>query len=381
MKRTLKTSTALLLTTLAVPAMAGEFAEAHYTTPLADVCPNPLVLQKDWLAEPEHGPIVQMIGAGGEMSPGVYKGPLGSTGIDLMILEGGGGIGLGDGETAYSALYMGNSKAGLVPDLAYQELDGAFIFSERFPVVGVFAPLDISPTALLWDQATYPDGFASIDDLKALEGNPDAKIYVSTIKRTFGLYLVEQGVPSDLFVEGYRGDLENFVTNNGQWLNQGFITSEAYKLEHGMNWEKPVGFLPINDLGYGNYTGMVSVASGRLEELTPCLEKLVPIMQQAAVDYANDPAEVNQAIIEFNDAGMGVGWWKTDPGQAAFAAETMVATGVIGNGANETIGDFDMERVTSIYEIVKPHLDERANPDVTPEMVVTNQFIDPSIGL
>jgi hypothetical protein len=59
----------------------------------------------------------------------------------------------------------------------------------------------------------------------------------------------------------------------------------------------------------------------------------------------------------------------------------MVETGVIGNGPNATIGDFDMERVAEMLKIVKSRLDERANSDVTPEQIVTNRFIDPSIGL
>lgn len=379
MKFALKAATALAALSVS-PAVAGEFAASQYTTPLADVCPSPLIIQKDWLAQAEHGPLYQMIGAGGEMSPGEYTGPLGSTGIDLTILEGGGGIGLGDGETAFSALFTGNSKAGVLPHLGFQELDNAYIFSKRFPVTGVFAPLDAAPTVLFWDAATYPDGFSSIEDLATL-AETDAKIYVSTIKRTFGKFLADNGVPSDLFVEGYRGDLENFVTNNGTWLNQGFVTSEVYKLENGMNWNKPIDALLINDLGYGNYTGMLSVATSRMDELAPCLEKVVPIMQQATVDYAKDPTEANQVILDFLDAGMAVGWWTSTPELMAYASDTMVAQGIIGNGANGTVGDFDLDRAASILEIVQGQLDERADPEVSVDMVVTNRFIDPSIGL
>lgn len=385
MKTYLKAATALALVAgSAIPAFAadpGAFAKEHYKTPLADVCPSPFIIQKDWLAQAEHGPLYQMIGAVGTASTGQYTGPLGSTGIDLTILEGGGGVGMGDGETAYSALYMGNSKAGVTPHLGYQELDNAFIFSKRFPVVGVIAPLDVAPTVLFWDKATYPDGFKSIDDLKAFATSGKGKIYVSTIKRTFGLYLAEQGVPADAFVEGYRGDGENFVTNNGTWLNQGFVTSEVYKFEHGNNWGKPIGYLNINDLGYRNYTGMLSVAKSRMDELAPCLEKLVPIIQQATVDYAKDPAEVNKLIVDFNTAGHAATWWKTAPDLMDYAAKTMVETGVIGNGANATLGDFDMDRVAEMLAIVKPRFDERAEPEVKAEDVVTNRFIDPSIGL
>lgn len=386
-KLTATLTTAMAIATFATAlstlngAAAGEFAKTRYTTPLADVCPSPFIIQKDWLAQAEQGPLYQLIGSGGEMTSGQYTGPLGSTGIELTILEGGGGLGMGDGETAYSALYMGNSKAGVTPHLGYQELDNAFIFSKRFPVVGVMAPLDIAPTVLLWDKATYPDGFKSIADLKTFAESGKGKIYVSTIKRTFGLYLVEQGVPADVFVEGYRGDGENFVTNNGTWLNQGFVTSEVYKFEHGNNWGKPIGYLNMNDLGYRNYTGMLSVATARMEELAPCLAKLVPLLQQATADYAKDPAEANKVIVDFNTAGHAASWWKTAPELMAYAAKTMVDTGIIGNGPNATIGDFDMDRVAEMLKLVKPRFDERADPDVKPDQVVTNRFIDPSIGL
>jgi hypothetical protein len=382
-KLTATLTTAVAIATLATAngATAGEFAKSRYKTPLADVCPSPFIIQKDWLAQAEQGPLYQLIGSGGEMTSGQYTGPLGSTGIELTILEGGGGLGMGDGETAYSALYMGNSKAGVTPHLGYQELDNAFIFSKRFPVVGVMAPLDIAPTVLLWDKATYPDGFKSIADLKSFSESGKGKIYVSTTKRTFGLYLVEQGVPADVFVEGYRGDGENFVTNNGTWLNQGFVTSEVYKFEHGNNWGKPIGYLNMNDLGYRNYTGMLSVATARMEELAPCLAKLVPLLQQATADYAKDPAEANKVIVDFNTAGNAASWWKTAPELMAYAAKTMVDTGIIGNGPNATIGDFDMDRVAEMLKLVKPRFDERADPDVKPDQVVTNRFIDPSIGL
>jgi hypothetical protein len=379
MKTTLTALGALALA--AGTAAAGEFARANYTTDLTGVCPNPLIIQKDWLMQAEQGGMMQMIGAGGEMSSGRYQGPLGSTGIELVLLEGGGGIGLGDGETAYSALFMGNSKAGVTPHLAYQELDNAFIFSKRFPVVGVFAPMDVAPTVLFWDKGTYPDGFGTIDDLIAFGKSGKGKIYLSTVKRTYGKYLVDAGVPLDAFVEGYRGDAENFVVNNGTWLNGGFMTSEVFKFENGNNWAKPIGFTTLNDFGYPNYTGMISVPKSKLEELAPCLEKLVPIMQQAAIDYVTAPEEVNQAMIAFNEAGMAAPWWKTSPDLMAYASKTMREQGIVGNGPDATIGNFDMDRVARMLEIVKGSLDERSEPDVKPEDVVTNRFIDPAIGM
>lgn len=368
-----------LTATSATAQEPGAFARSAYTTPLADVCPNPFIIQKDWLAQAEHGALYQMIGGAGEMGSGRYTGPLGATGIDLAILEGGGGIGLGDGETAYSALYMGNSKAGMTPHLGYQELDNAFIFSKRFPVVGVITPLDVAPQGLWWDRETYPDGFRSIDDLKAFAEAGTGMIYVSTIQRTFGLFLVQSGVPAEVFVEGYRGDGENFVTNNGTWLNQGFVTSEPYSFSTGNNWGKPIDAVTVGELGYPNYTGMLSVATNRMDELAPCLEKLVPIIQQATVDYIADPAEVFDIIHRFNEEGHATSWWKTPMGKLEYAWQTMKDQAIMGNGTNQTVGDFDMDRVEAMFEIVKPWLDERADENVTPQTVVTNRFINTEI--
>lgn len=366
---------------LASPAAAQDFAKAHYTTPLAEVCPSPFYIQKDWLAQAEQGVLYQLIGAGGRMESGRYTGPLGATGIELVLLEGGSGIGLGDGETAYSSLFNGNSRAGVVPHLGFQELDNAFIFSKRFPVVGVFAPLEIAPSGLIWDVGTYPQGFHSLEDLIAFGQSGQGMIYVSTITRTFGLWLLRSGVPREAFVEGYRGDGENFVTHNGTWLNQGFMTSEVWKFSHGNGWGKPVAGVTVNELGYPTITGMISVAAPRLEELAPCLARMVPLMQQAAIDYLADPAEVNGVIEAFNTAGLGASWWKTPAALNAFSAAEQKARGLVGNGPNGVIGDFDMERVARMRAIVTPWLDERANPDVRPEDVVTNRFIDPAIGL
>jgi hypothetical protein len=338
-------------------------------------------VQKDWLIQSEHGALYQLIGGGGKMSRGRYEGPLGATGIDLVVLEGGRGIGLGDAETAYSALYMGNSKAGVVPHLAMHDLDNAFIFSARFPAVGVVALLDRSPSVLLWDKATYPRGFRSVADLKAFAASGKGKIYVSTTKRTFGRYLVAQGVPKSAFAEGFRGDAETFVINNGTWLNQGAVTNEVYQFENGFNWRKPIGYVLISDLGYDVYPGMLSVASSRLEELAPCLARVVPLLQQAQVDYVTDPREVNELIVRFADAKMAAPFWKMPRPLVDNAVRTQRAIGLVGNGHNQTLGDFDLRRVAGLLAQIGGTLDVRAKRGVTPSDVVTNRFIDPRIGL
>lgn len=359
----------------------GSFARAAYVTPLADVCPNPFVIQADWLAQAEHGGLYQLIGAGGRMERGRYSGPLGATGIDLILLQGGGGIGLGDGETAYSALYMGNSRARLRPHLAMHDLDNLITFSNRFPAIGVVAMLETSPMGLFYDQATYPKGFHSLADLRAFGQSGQGKIYVSTTRRTFGRYLVASGVAKRAFMEGYRGDGENFVLNNGAWLNQGSVTNEVYQFTHGRKWKRPVGHIALAQMGYNIYPSVISVASNRLAALSPCLTRLVPLLQRAQIDYIQAPAEVNDLLFRYNQAGMAAPFWKTSRALLDDAVRVQTARGIVGNGPNKTLGDFDVARVERVIGQLRPMLDIRAKPNVTAQDVVTNRFIDPTIGL
>jgi len=362
-------------------APAGSFAASAYRTPLANICPNPLIVQLDWLPQAEHAGLFQLIGGRGKMSQGRYEGPLGSTGINMLILAGGKGIGLGDSETALSALYMGNSRAGLRPHLALVDQDSALIFSSRFPATGVVALLDKSPMGLFWDRATYPKGFKSVADLRAFAKSGRGKIYLSTTRRTFGRYLLNNGIPRDAFQEGYNGDAETFVLNRGKWLNQGSITSEGYQFANGRRWNKPVDFLLLSDMGYPLYPGMVSVATNRLKALTPCLQKLVPLMQRAQVDYARQPAEVNDTIFRFNEGGFSAPWWKTSRELLDAATVAMLEKGIISNGPNRTLGDLNKARSDLLLARLRPSLDIRAKANVKTGDVATNRFIDPKIGL
>jgi hypothetical protein len=63
----------------------------------------------------------------------------------------------------------------------------------------------------------------------------------------------------------------------------------------------------------------------------------------------------------------------------------MLELGIVGNGPDETLGNFDMERVQQTVDQLKPIFTEQNlnsfDPNVTAEEIVTNEFIDPNIGL
>ncbi len=146
-------------------------------------------------------------------------------------------------------------------------------------------------------------------------------------------------------------------------------------------WDKPVAFQLIHDAGYPIYASALSVRTGDLETLSPCLQKLVPIVQQATVDYYADPSATNDLIVDAVDQ-FDNGWVYT-PGVAAYSAKTQVDLGLVGNGSNSTVGDFDMDRIQKIIDITTPLFEEQGTAPaagLTPDSIATNEFIDTSIG-
>jgi hypothetical protein len=62
----------------------------------------------------------------------------------------------------------------------------------------------------------------------------------------------------------------------------------------------------------------------------------------------------------------------------------MRSDGIVGNGSNKTLGDFDPDRVAKIIRIVTPIYTGQKKPvraGLEAEDIATNEFIDPSITL
>ena len=141
-------------------------------------------------------------------------------------------------------------------------------------------------------------------------------------------------------------------------------------------------FQLINDTGYPIYASAVSIRPPDKAKLAPCLKKLVPIMQQAQIDHVKNPAAVNKLIVQLNKE------YKTgypyDEGLAQFTTEQEVKLGIVGNGGDQTLGNFDMNRIKRAIDIVSPIFAAQKQPvkqGLKPEDLATNEFIDPSIGL
>jgi hypothetical protein len=366
---------------VAATSVPGAFAKAHFTASLRGLCPNPLIVQTDWLPEADHGFLYEMIGGGGTQSQYKYEGPLGSTGIKLEILSG--GPGLGNGVSQPSSLYVGNPVKRVTPQLAFVSTNDAIQFSKQYATTQIFTEYAKSPQVIMFDPDKYH--ISSLSDLKVAVSK-GAKIYVSSRTESYVQWLIGQGVPSSAFVGGYAGDLEKFVGGGGSILNQGYSTNEVYTLEHlTPTWDKPVGYVYLADLGFHFYQSAVSVATNRLSSLTPCLKKLVPIMQHALIDYVKSPTEVDHLLAQFNSKGLGAAFWHTPTDLDNAAAKIMLSQHLVADTPGTGIGGFHMQDIqkliSSLLPIFKSEGITSLNSSVKPSNVATNKFIDPSVGL
>jgi hypothetical protein len=351
-------------------------APAEEVAALAGVCPAVVTIQTDWNPEAEHGWIYEMVGADPVIDASAVKvtGPLMAsgvdTGVDIEIRTGGPAIGF---QTVTSQMYTDESIM-----LGYVYTDEGIQNSVEFPTVAVMSGMEKNPQMIMWDPETYPD-------VKTIEDIGKAGILV----RYFGGaaymdYFTQTGLLSVDQVDGsYTGTPELFVADQGASAQQGFGSAEPYIYQNEVtDWAKPIAYAYINDAGWENYAESIAIRADKLEENRACLELLVPIIQQSSVDFINAPDETNTLIIDAVNAFDN--GWIYSLGVAEYAVTTMLADGLISNGPDSTIGNFDMDRVNNLIAKAIPvyeALGQSPKEGITAEDVVTNEFIDDSIGL
>jgi hypothetical protein len=363
-------------TTPAATAGATSAIPAKYNLKAAG-CPSTIVLQTDWNPESEHGGQYELLGPNPSINTSaksvtselVAHGGV-DTGVKLEIRAGGPAIGF---QTVTSQLYKDSSIT-----LGYLGTDEQIALSKTQPTVAVLAGLEKSPQIIQWSPRAHP-GWRTIADI----GKTNTKVLYFQ-GATYMDYLAGQGILKKSQIDGsYDGTPTNFVASGGTYAVQGFATSEPYTWSHDVRaWDKPLKYQLIADTGYNFYQQEMAVRKDKLAGLKSCLTKLVPIMQQAIVDFVTSPAATNQLILNLVSA-YNNGWVYT-PGTANYAVSTMKSLGIVGNGPHGTLGSFDDSRVQHLIGILTPIYKARNKPilaNLTPSDLVTNQFVDPSIGL
>jgi hypothetical protein len=106
------------------------------------------------------------------------------------------------------------------------------------------------------------------------------------------------------------------------------------------------------------------------------------MLQQAQIDYISDPEPVNAALLRIAqtipDGPPMTAGGNTD------SVKVQLAQKIVGNGPDNSLGDFDTARVDRVISAVTPILRKRGVevPDgLAADAIVTNEFIDPTIGL
>lgn len=380
MKSTLRTTAGLLaLVMLAGCANSSESTNttaAAATGTLTGVCPDTVVIQTDWNPEAEHGFVYELVGDGYEVDAAGLRvtGPLVASGVDtgvkVQVRAGGPAVGF----NSPTSLMYSDPEIFLAFAATYSQVQN----SSELPTVGVVAPWAINPQIVMWDPATYPD-VKTIADLKAA----GAKV------RYFGGlawmdYFIATGVLDEAQADAsYDGTPANFVADGGKSAQQGFATSEPYYYENVLtDWGKPVAYQLIHDAGWTSYAQTLATKPENVEKYRDCLKLLVPMIQQAQVDFVADPTSTNALILDlvaqYNNG------WLYDEGQAAASVQLALDNGLIANSPDGTLGSFDIPRVDDFLSIAVPILEglgEKVKPGLSSADLVTNEFIDPAIAL
>jgi len=343
---------------------------------LKGVCPDPVVVQSSWFPQAEHGAVYQLLGPGYRIDAAHKRvtGPLvvdgKSAGIRLEVRAGGPAVG---NQTAAALMYQDPAIT-----LGMMNPDQIIQLSASQPVVGVVAPMELDPQIILWGPKAHPD-WHTIADI----GQTDTKVLYFQ-GGTYMDYLIGSGILRRSQVDGsYDGSPSAFVASGGRIAVQAYATNEPYLYQHEITaWGKPVRFQLVYDTGYPNYANVLAVRSDRRASLDGCLHRLVPLIQQAQVDFMAKPGPAIDLMVKLDGA------YKTgfvySKGNAEFAVAQMRQLGIVANGTDRTLGNFDTGRLDRLIKIVTPIFAGQRKPikqGLGPVDVATNAYIDPAIGL
>ena len=338
------------------------------STRLDDVCDSTVAVQTDWFPQAEHGGLYELLGgeytvdavAGTTTGPLTFRGA--ATGVNLQIRAGGPFL----NSPVVTEMFLDDSIT-----LGYVGTDVAISRYAETPTLAVFNALAVNPQVILWSKALHPTAATISDIAKEVEA---VSVY------SFGpyvQYLVNAGIIDAKKVDAnYKGD---FALATRDIAHQGFATSEPYRYRTLESGAINTAYQLVHDAGWTSYPQNLAINKLRLEELRPCLTALVPIMQQAQIDFVGDPertiATIVDVVTQLNTT------WSQTPELARYAVDTMNQLGIIGNGTTTTFGDFESPRIDNFIALATPILREQGLtiPDVQASDLATNEFLDSAI--
>ncbi len=356
---------ALLTTSCGNSESSEPVATAPVSGALSGVCPEKVVIQTDWFPEAEHGGVYELLGADASSSKdtGATTGTLTFQGVDqgvqLEIRAGGPFL----QTPVVTAMYADDAIT-----LGYVGTDVAITRFADAPTVALFNALNVNPQVVLWDAAKHPTAQTLADAAKDI-----GSVYVYG-DPAWVRYFIAQGIlTKDQIDSNYKG---NLLLATDDAAHQGFATSEPYKYANLETGVVNVAYQLIHDLGWNSYAQNLAVRADKLESLRPCFELLVPILQQAQIDYIAAPERANAiikaAVVAYDS------WWTQSDGDLANGAAQLRDLKLIGNGDTTTFGDLEEARVNDFIGKATPVLREQGLeiPDIAASDIVNNEFLN-----
>lgn len=351
----------------------GSASESGGEGVLSGACPEKIVIQTDWFPESEHGALYQMLGTdySVDTEKKIVSGTLvdsagKDTGVTLEVRTGGPAIGF----QPVSATMAADDSI----TMGYASTDDQAFSYDEIPLLSVVAPIEINPQIIMWDPETYPD-VETIADL----GEQGITLNVFAGGSYLEVFKAEGVLSEDQIDPSYDGSPTRFISEGGKIAQQGFASAEPWQYKNEFtDWGKDVKYQLVHDAGFQIYAASLAIRQSDKEALSDCLKLFVPIVQQAAIDFVNDPARANAIIIDA--VAKYADFWVYGEGVAEFSVKTQKELGLVGNGPDKTLGNFDLERAnTALQQMKDAGLDVPA--DLTAEDMYTNEFINPDIGL
>lgn len=337
---------------------------------LADVCASPVVVQTDWYPQAEHGGVYELLGDdytvdaqnGSTAGSLVFQGT--DTGVDLEIRAGGPFI----ESPVVTELFLDDAIT-----FGFVGSDVALSRYGEAPTLAVFNALVINPQVILWNASKHP----AVSTIAEIAKEVSA---VSVFgDRPYMRYLVSQGVvASDKVDTNYKGSL---MLATDDIAHQGFATSEPFRYANLESGAIDTAYQLVHDAGWTSYPQNLAINKLRLEALRPCLARLVPMMQQAQIDFVTSPdrtvATILDVVTQLDTT------WSQSAELANYAVATMKQLGIVGNGETPTFGDFESPRLDDFITRAVPILREQglAIPELAARDIATNEFLNPDISL
>lgn len=343
---------------------------------LTGICPGTVQIQQNWTPEAEQGAYYQLAASGGNIDSNqkTYTAPLidpisgKPAGVNVEVLAGGPATGYSNPE---QLLYENQSIL-----LGVDATDTQIKAYSKTPTVGVVTPMETYDNVFFWNPAKH--NLKSIADI----ASSGATLLSYGTGGALNLYLEAKGWLKQGQINGaYKGSPADFVASGGDLISGGYATYEPYYYAHQLPaWNKPIAYQLVATAGYNPYSNTTFVTPANEKKYASCLSKLVPMIQQAQINYLKSPDRVNQLIVQLATAYNIGGKYSMEV--AAYADKTMLADKIVAQPASGAFGSFDMQRVDTLIGQLKDTKSVTGLPaGFSASQMETNKYLDPSIKM